>query len=162
MDDKSRFDGELSMNQDIADIADEIIDRLGLVNVHLLGKCNGAWVVLQMLLKEKEKSLRDSKFKAMYLAVPGIPFGVSTLSEISSEKLSSLHFMFGWIKQDAFNFQGWGRLSYQEPERYSEQLSSLGLNKDQIIKLYDVGGEPDASKYHEVHHKLIDDILSSL
>ena len=70
--------------------------------------------------------------------------------------------MFGWIKQDAFNFQGWGRLSNQEPERYSEQLEDLGLNKNSIIKIYDVGGEADASKYHEVHSNLIDDILSNL
>lgn len=155
--DSQRFDGELVMNQTIANISDEILDKLGFVNIHLLGKCNGGWVVLEMLLKEKDSEL--SKYNALFLAVPGIPFGIQELRNINPDKLKTIRFLFGWTKQDGFNFVGWNKLSYQEVERYRNQLVELGLNSSEIVKEYDVEGEIDKSNNHEVHPNMIDDIL---
>jgi len=71
------YNPEHKMNLKIAHYINSIITKLKLTNVHLLGKCNGAWVVSQMLLM-------SNIYKGLYLAVPGIAIGVESLYNIKS------------------------------------------------------------------------------
>jgi hypothetical protein len=96
------------MNTNIAKNIHEIILDLELDNVHLLGKCNGAWIVTLLLLMDK-------KYKGLYLAVPGIPYGVESLSDLDVEIKNDIKFVFGWVQQDGFKFK-WGK-SNEEKKR---------------------------------------------
>jgi len=85
------------MNQYIATCINDYIKSLGYTNVHLLGKCNGSWIALEMFLMGK------GFFKGLYLAVPGIP-PIGIIKRLEKYKNSKI--LFGWIKQDGFFFQG--------------------------------------------------------
>ena len=149
---------ELKMNEKIADhIHDLIKNNLGLTNVHLLGKCNGAWVVTLLLLK-------DAIYKGLYLGVPGIAFSVDELRKIQKERLEQINFIFGWVSQDAFPFK-WGD-SNQEKERYDKMICDIEGEKNITMKyksyMHDNGGIEDIRSQHEIYPEFIDKIVETL
>lgn len=148
---------ELEMNSKIADHIHEMIISLGLKNVHLLGKCNGAWVVTLLLLK-------DDIYKGLYLVVPGIAFGVNKLLDISTDRLGQISFIFGWVIQDAFPFK-WG-VSNQEKDRYDKMISYIEEEKKITIKyksyMFDNGKEEDKKLHHEIYPEFIDIIVETI
>jgi hypothetical protein len=155
------YEPELDMNNTIADyLNDIIINELRITNVHLLGKCNGAWVVSLLLEKHEQ-------YKGLYLAVPGIPFDVQNLNIIDNARLSKINFVFGWVQQDAFKFH-WNRKSYEEKNIYESTMRII--QKDKKIKLkykskmynYDTELVEDSKNYHEIFPTMIDDIVNSI
>jgi hypothetical protein len=144
---------EQELNSGVADLIHEIVTSLGLTNVHLLGKCNGAWVATLLLLK-------SDIYKGLYLVVPGIPFGVEKLQGLGKKRLEEISFRFGWIYQDAFKFK-WG-VSNQEKDRYDEMITAI--QKD-IVKLdyrslmHSNGKEQHSKDYHEIFPEFIEMIL---
>jgi hypothetical protein len=146
---------ELDMNNEIADNLNEIILQLGLTNVHLLGKCNGAWIVTLLLIK-------NAIYKGLYLAVPGIPFNVDILNELTIDRLKEINFVFGWVKQDGYKFN-WGRKSFEEKEVYDKTMEAIKNIKGIEIKyksiMYDNMQIEDEKKYHEIFPEMIDDII---
>ena len=162
-DDEKLYEPEYIMNYNIANNIHEIIQDLKLENVYLLGKCNGAWVVSLLLLK-------DERYKALYLAVPGIPTinGIPSiydiLSRLNESRKNEVKFVFGWVLQDAFPFH-WGMLSFEEKNRYDEIMKILYNvnNLDEIPNyksfIYDNGEESNPKIYHELYPDLIDEIV---
>jgi hypothetical protein len=145
---------ELDLNSKIADNVHNIIMSLGLTNVHLLGKCNGAWITLLLLLK-------STIYEALYLAVPGIPSSVEILKTIDIIRLQEIKFIFGWTQQDGFVFN-WKIKSYQEKERYDAIIkrieNDLDIKLEYTSIMYDNGqGEPNGN-YHEIYTDMIDEI----
>jgi len=149
---------ELDMNEEIASNVNDIVNDLHLSNVHLLGKCNGGWIVTLLLLK-------NDIYKGLYLAVPGIPFNVDVLNRLSQNRLEEINFVFGWVKQDGYPFD-WGNKSFQEKDVYDGMMKSIKDNKGIAMKykslMYDNGGDVDEKKYHEIYPQMINDIVSSL
>jgi hypothetical protein len=154
---------ELDMNSEIADNVHNIIKSLGLTNVHLLGKCNGAWITILLLLK-------SSRYKALYLAVPGIPSSVEILKTIDITRLQTIKFIFGWTQQDGFVFN-WKNAktktpmkSYQEKERYDKIIEDikreLGIELRYESFMYDNKKEEDDKVHHEIYTDMIDEISS--
>lgn len=159
--DDAIYQPELDMNNTIANyLNDIIIDKLHITNVHLLGKCNGAWVV-SLLLKKNERC------EGLYLAVPGIPFNVTNLEEIDKVRLLEINFVFGWVQQDALKFH-WGKKSYEEKDIYDSTMRII--EEDKKIKLkykskmynYDAELKEDGKNYHEIFPSMIDDIVNSM
>jgi len=156
------YQPELDMNNTIADyLNDIIINELNIKNVHLLGKCNGAWVVSLLLEKHEQ-------YKGLYLAVPGIPFDVQNLNTIDNARLSKINFVFGWVQQDAFKFH-WDRKSYEEKDIYDDRMKIIQKD-DKKIKLkykskmynYDTELGEDSKNYHEIFPTMLDDIVKSI
>ena len=149
---------ELDMNNEIADNLNDIIVELKLTNVHLLGKCNGAWVVSLLLIK-------NAIYKGLYLAVPGIPFNVNILNELTKDRLKEINFVFGWVKQDGYRFH-WGRKSFEEKEVYDETINTIQKEKGIKIKyesiIYDNNQAEEEKKYHEIFPDMIEHIISTL
>ena len=129
-------------------------------NIHLLGKCNGAWIVTSLLLK-------SYNYKGLYLAVPGIPPGPSGTDlfyEIPVQRLNQINFVFGWRTDDAFPFH-WGLKSYQEKIRYDYIMDSLAKKVHQfkyISYMDKITNEEDPKLFHEITPNIIDVILSSI
>ena len=149
---KDIYKPELKMNTLIAKNIDSIIKKLKLKNIHLLGKCNGGWIILLMLLRSKQ-------YTGLYLAVPGIPHGVDILQKINKKRLKEINFVFGWTKQDGFLFH-WGQKSFQEKERYDKMMKDMKITY--ISEMYDNNMTEDPKIYHEVSLQLIDTIIKSL
>jgi hypothetical protein len=152
---------ELDMNSEIADNVHNIIKSLGLTDVHLLGKCNGAWITILLLLK-------SIRYIALYLAVPGIPLSVEILKTIPEDRLKTIKFIFGWVQQDGFVFN-WKNAetnipikSYQEKERYDKDIKDieddLDIKLDYTSIMYDNGGPEDDRLNHEIDPRMIDEI----
>jgi hypothetical protein len=143
---------ELDMNSEIANNVHNIIMSLGLTDVHLLGKCNGAWITILLLLKSTE-------YKALYLAVPGIPLSVKILETIPEDRLKTIKFIFGWVQQDGFEFP-WNIKSNQEKDRYDSNMEKIAAEKRIELRyesfMYDNGGPEEAKESHEIHPDMID------
>lgn len=148
---------ELEMNSEIAEHIHDIITRLDLKNVHLLGKCNGAWIVTLLLMK-------SPIYVGLYLAVPGIPYNINVLTQLG-DRLKKINFVFGWVQQDGYMFD-WGRKSFEEKEIYDETMKHI--EEKYKIKLlyksimYDNGEEEHIKIYHEIDPRMIDDIILSI
>jgi len=154
------FKPEQDMNDNIAEFLNNIIlNNLNLNKVHLLGKCNGAWVVTLLLTKNKI-------YKGLYLAVPGIAFNVEALKSLSVERLEQINFVFGWDNRDGFPFK-WKMKSNEEKQRYDKTMDNISkANKIKLkyqSKMYNATtDEEDEKKYHEIFPNMIDDIVKSI
>jgi hypothetical protein len=146
---------ELDMNNEIADNLNDIIVELKLTNVHLLGKCNGAWIVTLLLIK-------NDIYKGLYLAVPGIPFNVNILKELTIDRLKEINFVFGWVKQDGYKFN-WGNKSFEEKKVYDKTMETIENEKGIKMRyksiMYDNMQIEDEKKYHEIFPEMIDNII---
>jgi pimeloyl-ACP methyl ester carboxylesterase len=155
----SAYNFEFEMNNNIAENILRIIKYLKLTNVHLLGKSNGAWIVTLLLLK-------DTIFKGLYLAVPGIPYAVDYLDSITDQKrLEEINFVFSWVHQDGFTFS-FGIKSNQEKARYDAFMTNLKLKIPSIkykSEIFCDGRIKENSKIsHELHPDMINLILDTL
>ena len=153
------------MNNNIASFLHDIIKTdLNLNKVHLLGKCNGAWVVQLLLLKELLP--KDNIYKGLYLAVPGIPNNVEILQEFYDiKRLKRINFVFGWVKQDGYRFN-WGVKSNDEKKRYDETMKNISkankIKLKYLSKMYVSSGEEHEKNHHEIFPDMIDDIVKSI
>jgi hypothetical protein len=149
---------ELDMNNEIANNLNDIIVELKLTNVHLLGKCNGAWVVSLLLIK-------NAIYKGLYLVVPGIPFNVDILNELAEDRLKEINFVFGWVKQDGYEFH-WGNKSFEEKKVYDKTMETIENEKGIKMRyksiMYDNMQIEDGKKYHEIFPEMIDYIIKYL
>ena len=154
---KKIYQPENELNDKMAKIFDNMIQNdLKLDNVHLLGKCAGGGIMIHLLCNA-------SIYKALYLAVPGNPFGVEKLLELDSERLSKIKFIFSWTKQDTFLFH-WcieskdEKLRYDDTMRLIEGEKKIKLDYKSILQNLP-NTNPDNKLYHEINQKLIDEIV---
>jgi pimeloyl-ACP methyl ester carboxylesterase len=148
------YSPELRMNSVIANDVHNIIKSLDLINVHLLGKCNGAWITMLLLTL-------DPIYKALYLAVPGIPSSVDILKSIDPIRLQEIKFIFGWTQQDGYIYH-WNIKSNQEKARYDENIGKIQDEKNITLDyksfMYDNGGPENSKNAHEIYPDMIDEI----
>jgi hypothetical protein len=165
LDDKLKnvfFEPELELNNKIAKIINFIIKDLKLSHIHLLGKCNGAWIATILITNETSPEI----YKGLYLAVPGIPGSVEDLKKLDVNKLKDINFVFGWIKQDAYNFK-WGKKSFEEKDRYDKIMQDIiDKNIDIDIKyhshIYDNNCQAHPNIFHEIYPDMIESIIRTL
>jgi len=144
------YEGEIKLNIEIATLMNEIIsNKLRLDNVHLLGKCNGGFVCLELVSM-------DDRYKALYLAVPGSPIHVKPLYKLSPKRLEEIVFIFGWNDNDdyKFNFTPESRM---EKKIYDEEMIKLGEDKN--VKLKYESHMFESGNGHEINSDLLDQIL---
>jgi hypothetical protein len=102
------YNPELEMNKEIARNINCIIDDIIFHNcdIHLLGKCNGAWVIMNMLYNNKN----IKKYKSVYLGVPGIPIrensivGLNLISDELTHVFKHINFKIGFRSDDGYDF----------------------------------------------------------
>lgn len=153
------YQPEETMNNEIAEYINSFVNSLQLINCHLLGKCNGGWIVTLLLLKNLDV------YKALYLAVPAIPFGIyNYISQINISYLQNIKFIFAWTLQDHFSFH-WNMLSYQEKERYDDEINQFKYDNNTklnyISLMYYNSLRPDNKKYHEIHTNMLTEIVNN-
>ena len=100
----------------------------------------------------------------LFLAVPGIPTGVSSLKRIKPERLSKIVFRISWVVEDAYNFNFYG-ISNKEKDRYDLQIKKLQkrfgkLNYESYIG--NNGGIEDSKTQHEIYLGMIKYIVDSI
>jgi hypothetical protein len=143
---------EIDLIVDMAKIINKIItQKLNLNNVHLLGKCNGGAIALELV------SINNI-YKALYLAVPGNPLHIKPLYKLSRDRLEEINFIFGWNKNDdyKFNFQS---ASINEKAVYDEEIGKLEEAMEVKLNYESYVFKPGNG--HEVNDKLIDKIAKS-
>jgi len=141
------YKDEIDLNIEIASIMNKIItEDLKLKNVHLLGKCNGGFVCLELV------SMSDI-YNALYLAVPGSPIHIQPLTKLSTERLENIDFMFGWNDNDdyKFNFTPESRM---EKDVYDSEMEKLRKLKKLSHLSYKSYMFPDGNG-HEINVELI-------
>jgi hypothetical protein len=160
--DKINYQGAHVLNNKIAETMNNLIIKLKFTNVHLLGKCNGAWISTLLLLK-------NVNCKALYLSVPGIPpsipyykyYGLERLAWLPSERLAEIRFMFSWNTQDEYEFH-WKVRSIKEKSRYDEFMSTLPSYVDyrsfEFNYIGQKSGGPTCKKHHEIHPDFLKEI----
>lgn len=152
------YNPEAAFNDKIATFINVILrDKFKLSNVHLLGKSNGGWITTLLLEK-------DEIYKGLYLAVPGISSGVSTLNRIDPKRLRKINFIISWVHEDAFPFSFYG-VSNKEKNKYDLQMDELQekvgrLNYKSCIDTS--GGVEDKKTQHEMYQGLIRYIVDSI
>ena len=165
---------EKKLNKEIARFIHEILlisdlSEFQKENIHLLGKSNGGWIVT-LLFK-----MYSGLYKGLYLAVPGIPNAVESLtieslskSSIDPSFLSNTNFVFGFCHQDAYPF-GFGSISNQEKLRYDEIMQRINqtiplkfISYSEDTRVGDKSLLPDPKMYHELYQSMIDHIILSL
>ena len=155
--DDAIYKPEFDLNDKIADYINDIItNELCLTNVHLLGKCNGGWIVTLLLIK-------SDIYKGLYLGVPGIPqstnYGINILLN-SHRNLNNINFVFGWRSDDAYEFK-WG-ISNKEKDYYDKIICENKPELKYISYMEDNGNKPDSKNNHEITSSFIDEILKSI
>jgi len=155
------YEPERKLNDEIALRIDDILrNKLKLTNVHLLGKCAGAGVLIHTLVKDIDNS--NKIYDALYLGVPGNPFNIQELDKISKDRLKKIKFIFSWTQQDVFVFD-WGKTSFEEKAVYHDEMINLeeskGIKIDFTILEQDLKTANDKKLYHEINQKLIDTIV---
>jgi len=114
---------EIDFSEQTAIVVNSLISNplyLGLTDVHLLGKCAGAGVAIEVL------SL-SCIYKALYLAVPGIPNHLMPLLKLPIERLNGMNIIIGWNANDFFPFK-WGK-SIDEKVYYDEKIKEIEVMK---------------------------------
>jgi hypothetical protein len=143
---------EIDLMIEMAKVINRIITgKLHLNNVHLLGKCNGGGIALELV------SL-SNVYKALYLAVPGNPIHIQPLMKLSPDRLEEISFIFGWNKNDNYDFK-FQTASINEKAVYDEEIGKL--EKALEIKLNYESYVFKPGNGHEINDKLIDKIAKS-
>jgi len=146
------YGNEIKLDDEIAGIINEIItEKLKLTDVHVLGKCQGGSVSIQLVSK-------SDVYKALYLAVPGSPSHITPLYKISKERLEKMNFIFGWNDNDdyAFNFT---LASINEKAKYDEEIGKLEFEKKANLNCQSYHFTP--GNKHEINPELISKIANS-
>ena len=151
---------EITLNGEIAATIHSLITTLGLINVHLLGKCAGGGVAISLV---KIATI----YTGLFLAVPSSPTDIRYLSE---PVLRNVKFRFSWNLLDTYEFdwhkqEGEGRVSADEKVMYDNTMRvyqkthkdftidyvSLMLPTDTVT-----AGSGHRYHEHEINRKFID------
>ena len=143
------YESEIRLNIEMSKMINEIIStKLGLTNVHLLGKCAGGGISIELVSQ-------SDIYKSLYLAVPGSPIHIKPLTKLSTERLTSMNFIFGWNENDIYPFN-FVKESRMEKATYDEEISKM--EKSMNIKIYYESHMFTPGNGHEINEKLIDKI----
>jgi hypothetical protein len=149
------YDSEIRLNTEMGRIINRLItDHLNLENVHLLGKCAGGGIAIELVVL--------GSYPGLYLAVPGTPYNIQPLKALSSEKFSKIRFIFGWNRDDTyeFNFTPESRL---EKDVYDQEMKllqkELGVGDNYFSFMFDPPGD-GIGKGHEINPELFDKIIN--
>jgi len=146
------YDGEIRLAKEISQFIHIIIsDKLKLTNVHVLGKCAGGEIALNLVCLSEI-------YKALYLAVPGSVTHITPLYDIPPKRLESMHFIFGWNQNDDYAFN-WNGRSSTEKEIYDEEIGKLEAKKKIGIDYESYMFRPGNG--HQPNDKLFDKIAKS-
>jgi hypothetical protein len=147
------YDGEIKLSQEIAKLIHKlIVENLALKKVHLLGKCAGGAICIDLV---NESDI----YEALYLAVPGSPIHILPLYKLSKERLEKMHFIFGWNANDDYEFNFNGKSS-TEKEIYDEEMGKLEAAKNVGINYESYMFRPGNG--HQPNPKLFDKIGKSV
>ena len=144
---------EINFSEQVAIVVNNLISNplyLGLTDVHLLGKCAGAGVAIEIL------SLSPI-YKALYLAVPGIPNHVVPLLKVPTDRLREINIIIGWNENDIYPFK-WGK-SIDEKVYYDAKIKEIEATKGVIIKYTPYIFSPGNG--HEINPDLVEIIGAS-
>jgi hypothetical protein len=145
---KEIYQPEIDLNEELGIIIDKLLRSMGLINVHLLGKCAGGGVTIHIFTKSPEI------YKALYLAVPASPTNVEHLLEYKNI-MKNKTFIFAWNSNDNLLFD-WNRESKDEIIYYSNTIQELAENNNKIIlESFDekIDGD-DPKRHHEIPNGL--------
>lgn len=121
---------EIAMNKALAKVEDKIIRRM-VVNrdIHLLGKCAGGGVAMQIILL-------NPIYKALFLATPSSPTDVQDIINSSDrERFKSMKFRFAWQSGDKQEFL-WSNTCTSHEPAYRTNMAKLGPVNNYIGKIY--------------------------
>jgi len=151
------YNPEAALNDKIATFINNILINEFKISssIYLLGKSNGGWIATLLLEK-------NDIYNGLFLAIPGIPTGITTLKHIKPERLRSIIFIISWVEEDEFQFSFYG-VSNKEKDRYDLQMHKLQrkvgrLNYQSYIDKN--GGEPHDKNQHEMYLGMINYIVS--
>ncbi len=143
------YDGEIRLSQEMAKLIHKlIVENLGLKKVHLLGKCAGGAICIDLV---NESDI----YEALYLAVPGSPIHILPLYNLSKERLENMHFIFGWNENDDFAFN-FNKRSSTEKEIYDEEMGKLeaaknvGINYESYMFREGNGHQPNPKLFDKI------------
>lgn len=123
-----------------------ITSELKLSNVHLLGKCAGGGIAIQLLPM-------NPIYTGLLLAVPSSPTNILSLLEMKG-KLRRIMFRFAWNVDDEYMFP-WGNISRDERSDYDDMIRRMEIQYGQIdciSRYYDKGFG------HEIHPDFLCDL----
>jgi hypothetical protein len=158
---KSKNAAEIQMYENAGVTVNQLITKLGLQNVHILGECAGGGVAIALVKQDL------SRYKALYLSVPARPDNVSSLPP---EVLQKVKFRFQWNRGDPTE-NDWhkeervGETSTNEKEVYDQMMSNFsGIDYKSYLYDQDPGTTPRNNRVpaHEIHRSFIDQICSEL
>ena len=143
------YESENKLNIQMAVIINDIIsNKLKLTNVHLLGKCAGGGIVLELV------SLNNI-YTGVFLAVPASINHIKPLRKVSKERLENISFIFGWNKNDNYKFNFVSE-SILEKSTYDKEIGKLELSMNIQVNYQSYVFSP--GNKHEINPELIDKI----
>lgn len=143
-DNRVLYQNEIGMNKELAIIYDKIIRRIvGDREIHLIGKCAGGGVVIQILLL-------NYIYKALFLGVPSSPLDVQDLLT-DRERFKSIKFRFAWQGEDPTPFK-WVDFCRNHKSAYDATMVELGAD--------DYQGEIYNGDKHEIPEELLTKLLN--
>jgi len=153
---------EIQMYKDASATINELISKLTLENVHLLGECAGGGLAIYTVNQH-------SRYTALFLAVPSSPLNIF---DISDAVLQRVKFRFHWNINDEVQYD-WhkeeidNKNSFDEKNIYDNTMKhkiKSGLKIDYVSFMFSqdlkTTIENNRSPAHEIHRKFIDFIVN--
>lgn len=159
---------EIEMNNHISKTIDILIGKIGLSNVHLLGKCAGGGVAISLVERSKPR------YTGLFLAVPSCATNINTLS---ADVLDNVMIRVNWNLNDSYAYpwqkdEGEGEYSVDEKPIYDKTIERF-MKEGRRINYVSFMFSPDIKTLeyktpshrkpgHEIHRKFIDYIVAEL
>jgi len=153
---------EIQMYKDASATINELITKLELENVHLLGECAGGGLAIYTVNKHP-------RYTSLFLAVPSSPLNIF---DISDAVLQRVKFRFHWNINDEVQYD-WhkeeidNKNSFDEKNIYDNTMKhkmKSGLKIDYVSFMFSqdlkTTIENNRSPAHEIHRKFIDFIVN--
>ena len=163
------YNPEHTMNTTIANNIIDIINHLQINNIYLLGKCNGAWVIINMLVNMILNKINVKKFKGVYLGVPGIPIqkdniiGLDLFANSLDNIYDHIDLKIGLRSDDGYEFL-WRKEKFE-----AESISKIidfevelytKIFGDKKIFYEDTKGEIKDKGNHEITYNFLEKIIN--
>jgi hypothetical protein len=154
---------EIQVYKDASVTIRELLSKLELENVHLLGECAGGGLAIYTVNKHP-------RYTALFLAVPSSPLNIGVLSD---EVLKRVKFRFSWNINDEVQYD-WhkeemeNKNSFDEKNVYDASMKNIMKTKQFPIDYvsFMFSQDPLTTKAnnrapaHEIHRKFIDYIVN--
>ena len=154
---------EIQVYKDASVTINELITKLGIENVHLLGECAGGGLSIYTVNK-------NPRYTGLFLAVPSSPLNIRDLSDAVLERVK---FRFSWNINDEYQYD-WhkeemeNKNSSDEKNIYDNAMKNIMKKKPFQIDYvsFMLSQDPltteanNRNPAHEIHRKFIDFIVN--